>query len=114
MRELRAVRPRWDLGIIAVCRACDGYEKPLRRGIKDAVAAAGLRRRVRVIASSCLDICPKGGTAVLVATTRAVNVTVVRAGVTDARPLAPLLRSLRDADDEPILGSREPSPDGPR
>jgi hypothetical protein len=59
-----------------VCRECAGEPKPLRKALKQVLKERG-RRDVRVVASSCLDVCPKrattvaaggaGGTRVLVA-----------------------------------------------
>jgi hypothetical protein len=62
--------------VLAVCADCAGEPKPLRKALKRLLKERG-RRDVRVIAASCLDVCPKrattvaacgpGGTRVLVA-----------------------------------------------
>ncbi len=61
----RTVKPSWKRGLVLVCRACDGDAKGLRRGLKTALAEAGLRKGVRVVASGCLDVCPKRANAVV-------------------------------------------------
>ncbi len=66
-----------------LCRACDGYDKSLRRDLKDALSADGLRGRVRVVESSCLDICPKRGTAAVLVLESSREVVVL---ARDARP----------------------------
>jgi predicted metal-binding protein len=74
MKETRAartpVRTKWTT-LVTVCRECDGGKslaKTVRQAVKD---AAG--REVRVVSSSCLDVCPKRG--VTVATLGAGGVT---------------------------------------
>jgi hypothetical protein len=59
-----AVRTTWST-LVAVCRECDGGKK-LGKEIKHALKDARIRD-VRVLSSSCLDVCPKRG--VTVATT---------------------------------------------
>ena len=64
-RELNgpvAARVRYAT-IIAVCKECHGEPKPLRKALKRVMKERG-RRDVRVVASSCLDVCPKRATTV--------------------------------------------------
>ncbi|GAC1397213.1 MAG: hypothetical protein NVS3B17_13270 [Vulcanimicrobiaceae bacterium] len=56
--------------LIAVCKACDGDGKALRRSLERALADRGRGKTVRVVASSCLDVCPKNAVAVAVADRR--------------------------------------------
>jgi predicted metal-binding protein len=58
------VRTKWTT-LVAVCRECSGgkrLSKVLKRSLKDANI-----RDIRVLSTSCLDVCPKRG--VTVATT---------------------------------------------
>lgn len=114
MNALRSVRPRYDLGIISVCRSCDGYEKSVRAALKEAVAEAGLRRRVRVVGSTCLDICPKRGTTLALASRDGFGVFVLAESSDVSTALAPLLRSLSADAAGPIIGEVEPPPERPR
>jgi len=94
MSDIRSVEPTWDAGLIVVCRACEGYAKSLRRGLKEALAAEGLRKHVRIVESSCLDVCPKRATTVVIATRSGTHVAIVPEDEHDAQALAPLLRQV--------------------
>lgn len=49
--------------VLFVCAECGGG-KSERRRLKTAVKEAGRKHEVRVVASGCLDICPKHGVTV--------------------------------------------------
>ena len=73
--------------VLFVCQKCDDG-KALRRALKRESKALGRKGAVRVVASGCLDVCPKQG--VTVASTsseRVATYAVVRAGT----PLAEIL-----------------------
>jgi hypothetical protein len=63
-----AVRTRWST-LIAVCSECDGGKR-LAKTLRSDLKRQG-NRDVRVVRSSCLDVCPKRG----------VTVTTLRDGV---------------------------------
>ena len=63
-RSLQAVRPPWREALVLVCQKCGGG-KSLRRDLKARAKSLG-KRRFRVVKSSCLDLCPKAATAVVV------------------------------------------------
>ncbi|GAC1301093.1 MAG: hypothetical protein NVSMB19_08820 [Vulcanimicrobiaceae bacterium] len=107
MREIRPARPPWDAALI-VCRKCDGYDKSLRRDVKEALAAAGLRKRVRVVESSCLDVCPKRGTTVVIATPDGSDVAIVPADVRGAAACAALVLRVQERCGEQPARAREP------
>jgi hypothetical protein len=65
------VRTKWNT-LVAVCRECAGGKR-LAKSLRGSFKKSG-QREVRVIASSCLDVCPKRG--VTVATTHAGGVSV--------------------------------------
>ncbi|GAC1420924.1 MAG: hypothetical protein NVSMB5_13740 [Candidatus Velthaea sp.] len=44
--------------VLFVCQKCEGG-KQLRRSLKDAIKESGRKREVRVVASGCMDVCPK-------------------------------------------------------
>jgi (2Fe-2S) ferredoxin len=74
----RTVKPSWKRGLVLVCRACDGDAKGLRRGLKTAFAEAGLQKRVRVVASGCLDVCPKRANTVVTVGEGVLDCSIVR------------------------------------
>ncbi|GAC1307323.1 MAG: hypothetical protein NVSMB21_11150 [Vulcanimicrobiaceae bacterium] len=113
MLSFRKARPSWDLGLVVVCRKCDGYEPSLRRGLKKALVDCGARRRVRVVSSSCLDVCPKRATAVVIVDARGARTTIVPEGTSEPAALAPLVCGLRDGN-EPFGTGPEPSPEAAR
>lgn len=55
--------------VVFVCRKCsraqpegaDGHGTPLRKWLKRELKARGLGKRIRVVDSGCLDLCPKRG-----------------------------------------------------
>jgi len=110
MKSIRAVRPSWDTGLVIICRKCEGYTRSLRGEIKDAVAAAGLGKRVRVIKSSCLDLCPKRATTLVTVTSRGNDALVLPGGRRDAAALAALVRRF-EAPENSIPTRPEPSND---
>lgn len=65
--------------LVSVCSKCDGDGKALRSSMKRELKARGRGTSVRVVASSCLDLCPK----------RAVGIAIVdRRGEAGARYFA--------------------------
>lgn len=71
------VRTKWAT-LVAVCRECDDAKR-LAKALRGSFKATQ-QRDVRVVLTSCLDVCPKRG--VTVATTRAgggVSVAVIDA-----------------------------------
>lgn len=111
MNDLRTARPVWEAGLIIVCRECDGYSKKLKRGLKDALDEAGLRKCVRIVESECLDICPKRATTVVTASAEGLQVTLVPRSSHGADKLAPLLSPLNLARSK-NSGTPEPSAKG--
>jgi hypothetical protein len=70
----RPVRTKWS-SLVAVCRECSNgkrLSKALKRSLKD----AGVRD-VRVLSSSCLDVCPKRGVTVATAIAGTVQTAVI-------------------------------------
>jgi hypothetical protein len=70
------VRTKWST-LVAVCRECGGgkgFAKSLRRATKEAPV-----RDVRVVSTSCLDVCPKRGVTVATMRDCAVTTAVVDA-----------------------------------
>ncbi|GAC1405719.1 MAG: hypothetical protein NVSMB64_10800 [Candidatus Velthaea sp.] len=66
--------------VLFICQKCDGG-KALRRTLKAAIKESGRKRAVRVVASGCLDVCPKQGVTVARASTgRPATYAVFRAG----------------------------------
>lgn len=56
---LRPVRVSWSAGLVVLCRDCTGSAaKKLRKRLKKRLPAT-----IRVVESSCLNVCPKNGTA---------------------------------------------------
>jgi hypothetical protein len=55
-------------GVVFVCSEC-GRGKALRRTLKGALKDRGWKKRLRVVAVSCLDLCPKRGVGVAVGAT---------------------------------------------
>ncbi len=63
----RVKRTSWQ-SLILVCRKCGkDADVDLRSELRDEVRSQGMKDQVRVVATSCLDICPKGQVAVAVA-----------------------------------------------
>lgn len=56
--------------LVSVCRACDGDGKALRRALEAELKERGLQKRVRVVSSSCLDVCPKRAIAIAISDRR--------------------------------------------
>ncbi len=70
MPAVRAVRPAKLRALVAVCAKCDGDPKALRRRLKREFKDRGAKGSVRVVASSCLDLCPKRSVAIAVSDDR--------------------------------------------
>ncbi len=62
-----------------MCKECAGEPKALRKALKQVLKARG-RRDVRVVASSCLDVCPKRATTVAAGGADGTRVLVVPPG----------------------------------
>lgn len=77
---IRAKTP-WPRGAILICRTCDGPgAKGMRKRLKSLLEAAGLKKTLRPLVTSCQDLCPRDGTAVSVVLADGALVTyVVRA-----------------------------------
>ena len=73
--ELTPVRTRWST-LIAVCSECDGGKR-LAKTLRADLKRSGTRD-VRIVRSSCLDVCPKRG----------VTVTTLRDGVLETAVVA--------------------------
>ena len=56
--------------LLSVCAKCDGDGKALRRAIKRELKARGRGKSVCVVASSCLEICPKNAIGIAIADRR--------------------------------------------
>ncbi len=71
--DIRAVRlPKRDT-LVSVCHTCSGDGSALRSALKKEFKRRGCGKTVRVVKSSCLDICPKRAVAVAVAHDRALG-----------------------------------------
>ena len=57
--------------LLSVCAKCDGDGKALRREIKRELKTRGRGKSVRVVASTCLDICPKRAVGIAIVDRRA-------------------------------------------
>jgi predicted metal-binding protein len=84
---IRTTLTPWE-DVVLVCRKCSrkldgGFGKDggssLRAELKLALRAAGRRRQVRVVESSCFSVCPKGAVSVMQGS-RPGTVVVVPAG----------------------------------
>ncbi len=62
-----------------MCKECAGEPKPLRKALKRVLKERG-RRDVRVVACSCLDVCPKRATTVAASGPNGTRVLVARPG----------------------------------
>ena len=90
-------RATWRDEVVFVCRKCmrkqrkgvDGDGTSLRKWLRRALKQAGLGKRVRVLETSCFDLCPKRGVAL--------------ARGRDLADAAKPLRVLRDGDDPALL-----------
>jgi predicted metal-binding protein len=66
------VATKWSVPVM-VCGECrkrtgpDNHPSALRHWLRKELGQRGLKRKVRVVESSCLDVCPKGGVAVAIA-----------------------------------------------
>jgi predicted metal-binding protein len=107
-------RPTSWREVVLVCRKCGKKQKggfgekrrdALKTHLRQALRAAGRRREVRVIETSCLGVCPKHGVTALNAT-RPQTIHVVPAG-TDAAAALRLL--LGDFDSVADHGGIEPA-----
>jgi hypothetical protein len=67
---VRSVRPPKRDTLVSVCRKCAGDASALQAALKKEYRRRGFGKRVRVVKSSCLDICPKRAVAVAVADDR--------------------------------------------
>lgn len=65
--------------LLAVCKECAGEPKPLRQALKRVLKERG-RRDVRVVASSCLDVCPKRAATVAASGAGGTRVLIVKPG----------------------------------
>lgn len=67
----RPVRRPWRSSLVLVCKECDGARgfgpKDVRKALRAGAKATLPRKAVRVAAVSCLDVCPKRSTTVVVA-----------------------------------------------
>jgi hypothetical protein len=85
------VRTKWST-LVAVCRECGGgkgFAKSLRRATKQAGA-----RDVRIVSSSCLDVCPKRGVTVAMIRDGALTTAVVDAELDGDAAIAAALSTL--------------------
>ena len=53
--------------LVTVCAKCDGDGRALRRAMKRDLEGREHRAAVRVVATSCLDLCPKRAVAIAIA-----------------------------------------------
>jgi len=107
--NIRTVRPSWDAGLLVVCRKCDGYTKSLRRDLREALKARGLAKRVRVVESTCLDVCPKRATTVVLATPTGSDVALIPNSDRGAEALALFVRRFTKRNGRALV-PREPFP----
>lgn len=68
--DVTAVRPPKRDTLVSVCRKCSGDGPALKAALKREFDRRGYGKTVRVVKSSCLDICPKRAVAVAVADDR--------------------------------------------
>jgi hypothetical protein len=68
------VRTKWTT-LVAVCRECNGA-KAVAKMLKRSYKSAG-RRDVRIVRSSCLDVCPKRGVTVSTSDASGVKTVVI-------------------------------------
>jgi hypothetical protein len=61
-------RPSWERSVVLVCRECEHrVARRLKGALKDELRARGYGKAVRVVETSCLDVCPSRGATVAVA-----------------------------------------------
>lgn len=96
-RSLQRAKATWQREAVFVCKKCmkkqrdgvDGEGTALRKWLRRALKRAGLGKSVRVVETSCLDLCPKQG------------ITLFRGR--DLADSSMPLRVLRNGDDPQIL-----------
>lgn len=82
--KLVTAAPEWTT-LVAVCAKCKrgkDVQKSLLGALKER-----RERGMRVVRTTCLDVCPKGGTTVSVATATGLRTAVVRDGLAGAELL---------------------------
>lgn len=82
--KLVAATPKWTT-LVAVCAKCK-HGKDVQKSLRGALKERR-ERGTRVVRSTCLDVCPKGGTTVSVASSAGLRTTVVRDGIAAAELL---------------------------
>jgi hypothetical protein len=68
-RSLQCAKASWQHEVVFVCKKCmkkqrkgvDGEGTSLRKWLRRALKREGLEKRVRVVETGCLDLCPKHG-----------------------------------------------------
>lgn len=67
----RPVRLPWREAVVLVCSECDGTKglspKKARKALKSRAKTDLPKKAVRVLATGCMDACPKGGVTVATA-----------------------------------------------
>lgn len=92
--------------MLIVCRACESDPKSLRRQLRDAARARAGKRAIRVVASSCLDLCPNDAVAVACAAGGTTRYAIVPPGTDPAGVLELLALPTRTrADPEASAGA---------
>lgn len=62
--EVTVADTSWERALL-VCQKCDKHEtRSLVKALRQAVRARFGKKAVRVVTTSCLDVCPKSGTVV--------------------------------------------------
>ncbi len=98
--------PKGREALLIVCRACESDPKSLRRQLRDAARARAGKRAIRVVASSCLDLCPNDAVAVACAAGGTTRYAIVPPGTDPAGVLELLALPTRTrADPEASAGA---------
>jgi len=79
--------PKGREALLIVCRACEGDPKLLRKRLRVAARSRLGKRAVRVVASSCLDLCPGDAVAVACAIGGTMRYAIVPPGADPAAVL---------------------------
>jgi len=76
---LEHVIPPWTT-LVAVCKQCDGYSKSLFCELKSELRSryATTSRGVRLVKTSCLNVCPKDGVTATVQGLNAAHTVILR------------------------------------
>jgi len=96
--------PKGREALLIVCRACESDPKSLRRQLRDAARARAGKRAIRVVASSCLDLCPNDAVAVACAAGGTTRYAIVPPG-TDPAGVLELFTLPTRADSEASAGA---------